>query len=58
MLLLFLKGATPCVYSTIYNCFFTMWFCVTRFYFKHVTYSEHVSYLYVSEEKTKQLLKI
>ena len=30
---LFLK-AIPCVYCTICNCLFTMWFCVKRFYFK------------------------
>ena len=55
MLSLFLK-AIPCVYCTIYNCCLPCDFVLKRFTFS-LPFSEHVSYLCVSEEKTNQLLK-
>ena len=42
--------AIPCVYCTMYNCFFTMWFCVD--FTLSIPFSEHdVSYLSVSRKK-------
>ena len=46
------------VYWAIYNCFFTIWFCVKRFYFKDTFFRASYFISVWSEEKTNQLLRI